>query len=159
MCINESRTNSPPLPSLFHSTRLCPSSWLRWRWRWSWQGWHTSGLPGRWIRGAETHISLLSPRPLLEISQIRWPLMLSRCLEAMVSTVNTLWRSWWGMPRSTRWVTMMLTWSLQACQVGLQNVTIVYFFPLQIYEGTAQIQRLIIAREHLGKYMKWMLCL
>lgn len=27
------------------------------------------------------------------------------------------------------------------------------FFPLQIYEGTAQIQRLIIAREHLGKYM------
>lgn len=29
-----------------------------------------------------------------------------------------------------------------------------FFFPLQIYEGTAQIQRLIIAREHLGKYMK-----
>lgn len=31
---------------------------------------------------------------------------------------------------------------------------VLFFFPLQIYEGTAQIQRLIIAREHLGKYMK-----
>lgn len=27
-------------------------------------------------------------------------------------------------------------------------------FSLQIYEGTAQIQRLIIAREHLGRYQK-----
>lgn len=27
-----------------------------------------------------------------------------------------------------------------------------FIYILQIYEGTAQIQRLIISREHLGKY-------
>lgn len=32
--------------------------------------------------------------------------------------------------------------------------TFIYFYVFQIYEGTAQIQRLIISREHLGKYMK-----
>lgn len=36
------------------------------------------------------------------------------------------------------------------CNVDISPTCISFF--LQIYEGTAQIQRLIIAREHVGRY-------
>lgn len=124
------------------STKPSPLFWLIWLLRTRRPGWWRCALPGKSTRDGAIH----SMPPLLSATLgtllISAPLTAFKSSVALASTPSTLRKNWCEMPKSSRY-------SLWLVLLRLGDFNDLYF--LQIYEGTAQIQRLIISREVLAK--------